>query len=83
MFISGGSPCDTTCSALEKPCIINNFAPAQGCYCLPGYARITTNECVPNDSSACTEQNTEEFNAQPNKQAQCSKCLPRHTHKLV
>lgn len=75
IFISGGSPCDTTCSALEKDCIVNNFVASQGCYCAPGYARLLTNECVPSDSPGCTEQNTEEFNAQPSKQADCSKCL--------
>ncbi|CAL1686021.1 unnamed protein product [Lasius platythorax] len=47
-FIKCGSPCQTTCSNLGKPCTIINIRCNDACYCIKGYARSdNNNRCIP------------------------------------
>ncbi|XP_055698631.1 zonadhesin-like [Phlebotomus papatasi] len=43
-----GSPCQVLCSNLGQECNIQNIRCPDGCYCIPGYARTSSNgPCVP------------------------------------
>lgn len=45
-YTANGSPCQTECSTLGKPCLIVNKRAPQGCYCKAGYARNTRGVCI-------------------------------------
>ncbi|XP_077291437.1 zonadhesin-like isoform X2 [Arctopsyche grandis] len=42
-----GSPCDTKCKSLGKPCNIRAYECVKQCYCKDGYARDHRDRCVP------------------------------------
>lgn len=76
-FINGGSPCDTTCAAAGLDCLVENFLPAKGCYCLDGFARsAATGECVLANSTDCTSETKAEVNDFVAKAADCEACAP-------
>lgn len=44
-----GPACDTRCDTLGKPCMIMNVKCPSKCYCQEGYARDSSENCIPKD----------------------------------
>ncbi|XP_017114325.1 venom peptide CtAPI [Drosophila elegans] len=46
-FLPCGPSCQTECSTLGKPCLINHIRCPDGCYCNKGFARNAGGRCIP------------------------------------
>lgn len=83
IFIDGGSPCQTTCATLNKPCNIKTKAPVKACYCINGYARNKNGVCVKINSKQCQAQCSGHALPPPKGPPSKGKFLNSHKHVYV
>jgi hypothetical protein len=55
IYISNGSPCQTTCRYFNKECEIHTITPISGCYCKNWFARDNNNICIKINSKTCQD----------------------------